>query len=459
MTFEDLQFYYNLCNPDEALPPHDARNVDLDAMGPKDALVRGQNWAGTLANIVRRAQGSVANPPKQLAQPVCRIFTALPGSGKSTELLRLAEHLRKSVHGRRFLPVYIDAEEVLDLTSPVDVPDVRLATLLKVTQAVSREEGVEQDKVDAVGEGVVARVWRTFTGIDPAKAELGMNLGLVSAKLVADMKANPSLRGQVRNHVAAQLTTFNESIDTELRALNARAQAQGFVGIVVLFDSLEKLRGISSNWSAVLDSAERIFADGARYLRLPIHVIYTIPPAVFLRLNDPSVLFMPMIKLRDRAGTPFQPGMDAALELVRRRIPEPMLADLFGKEQVADRLRRLIEWSGGYPREIIRLLQTLLTEDESDYPLGDKAFRRLLSSAGDSYRRIISNTAVDWLAKVAVLHDISIEDDDHRETVDHMLSNNIVLRYQNETEWFDVHPAVREDRRVLAAIGRVAPVQ
>ena len=49
-----------------------------------------------------------------------------------------------------------------------------------------------------------------------------------------------------------------------------------------------------------------------------------------------------------------------------------------------------------------------------------------------------------------------IDNDGHRETVDLMLQNNIVLRYQNDDPWVDLHPAVREMPSVVAAIAQLA---
>jgi hypothetical protein len=115
------------------------------------------------------------------------------------------------------------------------------------------------------------------------------------------MKTRPTLRQKVREAVAAHLTWFLREVSNEIVLLNQRTQATGKAGLVVILDSLEKLRGISTNWEEVLGSAERIFAGGAPYLRLPVHTIYTIPPALVSRRFEQAE-FMPMIKLHDRDG-------------------------------------------------------------------------------------------------------------------------------------------------------------
>jgi hypothetical protein len=121
-----------------------------------------------------------------------------------------------------------------------------------------------------------------------------------------------SLRTRVRQAVAAHLPRFLDEAHDELRQLEQRAMDLGFRRLAVIFDSLEKLRGTSTNWDAVMESAERIFGSGASYLRLPVHVLYTIPTALIVRLRLDSVHFLPMIKLRQRDGARFEPSIDAA---------------------------------------------------------------------------------------------------------------------------------------------------
>ncbi|WP_437715606.1 hypothetical protein WMF45_03820 [Sorangium sp. So ce448] len=113
--------YYNLCNPDESLPPDDSRYVDIDTKSP-DA--RGRNWSDALANRIELSE-----------KPVCEFFTGLPGSGKSTELKHLAARL-KDKDGAKLLPVLIDAELVLDIYNPIDIPDILVAILYKTDEVI-----------------------------------------------------------------------------------------------------------------------------------------------------------------------------------------------------------------------------------------------------------------------------------------------------------------------------------
>lgn len=437
--------YFNLCDPKEPLQPDDARNVDVDA---ESSETRGRNWVEALANKIELSRG-----------PVCELFTGLPGSGKSTELKRLAARLQDPL-GAHLLPVHIDAEEVLDIYNPIDVPDILIAILYKTDESVLVAEGGEAG--DALREGKFRRLWRWLTTAEvelkSATAEAAVKAAApkvgeasAGARVVLDLKSSPSLRKTVRDKVATHMTTFVREVEAELTLLQARVVKKGYSGLVILFDSLEKLRGISSNWVEVLISAERVLTGGAPYLRLPVHVLYTIPPALVHRLSLP-VYFLPMLKLRDRDGERAEAGFEAAWSIVKRRVPERHLKELFGAATWRARVERLIEWSGGYPREIVRLLQTCIAEPSLD----DALFRRLLALAADEYRRTVPDSAFEWLARVHAEKRVIIDDNEHRETVDLMLQNNIVLRYQNDEPWADLHPAVRDMPGVQAALARLA---
>jgi hypothetical protein len=445
--------YYNLCNPDEALPAGDARNVDLDDLGDAPG-VRGDRWIDTIATEIRLSR-----------KPVCRFFTGLPGSGKSTELRRLQGLLEKR-DGPDRLVVYIEAEAVLDLNAPIDVPDIWVALLYETERCVLRAE--RRDPDGALGEGLLARLWHWLdtTELDIAALEVaptstGTALDLapglsatagLGGKLVLALREQPSFRQKARKRIADHVTTFVRLAGEEMSRLDARAKKAGRKGLVVLFDSLEKLRGITSNWVEVLQSAERLFAGPAPFVQLPVPVVYTIPPALILRQNV-RASFMPMIKLYDREGARYDAGFRAARALVEKRIPPGVLTELLGATSLESRLERLLAWSGGYPREIVRLLQLLLRQRTVD----DRVFEHVLGSAGDDYRRTIPATAYELLASIAVDHDLhaALVSPESRELADQLLSNNVVLCFHNGEEWFDLHPAIRSVKGIQIAVEKL----
>lgn len=238
---------YNACHPSEALSPGDLRYVAIDELGDPGHRVRGEDWVAALARSFELSD-----------KPVHLLVTGLPGSGKSTELRRLARRLEDPERAN-LLPVIIAAEDVFDLAAPIDVPDILFAILDGVERALLKLESKQPD--DAMNEGVFRRIWNMLsrTDVELNKGEFAVpEVG----RLVVELKTRPSLRARVRSAVGNQLARVVDEVSEELNAMTGRATRLGSAGLVVIFDSLEKLRGISSNWSDVLDSAERIFSGG-----------------------------------------------------------------------------------------------------------------------------------------------------------------------------------------------------
>lgn len=456
MTPEEREKYYNLCNADEPLAADDARLVEIDLYGKDDTLARGYDWVEEMASAIELSRSSVRE-----------LFTGLPGSGKSTVLKRLTKRLGECSNGG-FLCVPIDATVRFDLNAPIEVPDVLVMVAYEIECAVLRAEGEDPSK--ALTDGYLTRFWTWLkrTDVEFEKFELGAvaeagdgkNKASIGPKVVLGLRSNPSLRQRLHATVEQHMTTFLGEVREEIGTLHDRARGRGRRGVVVILDSLEKLSGISTNFEDVLASAERLFASGALNLRLLredpggplprlVHAIYTVPPALALRRAITGLRFMPMIKLRERDRLDeFEPGYMAARELIRKRVPDTVLAGIFGESVCERRARELIRWSGGYPREIVRLLKTMVAQTAV---VNERLFRRLLSTAGDDYRRTVPLEAVPWLARVALDRKLTVENDDHRKAVDQLISNNVVLRYQNDREWFDLHPAVADMEEIVEA--------
>lgn len=451
MTPEARRKYFNLCDPDAPVDPDDPRASDIDLFnGIDESPVRGVVWVDELVQDLTLSD-----------LPRCDLFTGLPGSGKSTLLRRLKRELEQEQGGasKPFLCVLVNAERWLDAASPVDIADILLAIVYEVERAVLALEGDAAEKADH--DGALSRLWEWLKGTDVvlkgfdanAAAEASVpEVAKVSAgvKAIVELKSNPTLRTRVRDAVANRTYAFLALVRSYLAELVRRTRARGREGVVVIVDSLEKLRGVSSNFEDVLNSAERIFAQGAPHLRLAdptlgadaprIHVIYTVPPALALRRAIHELRFLPMIKLRDREGHEYGPGYKAARDIIDRRIPNAALCDLFGAPNVEARCKELISWSGGYPRDIVRLLRECVKQTAA---IDDRLFARLLANASEAYRRTVTVESLAWLAEVALYRNLRQQDTpEHRQLIDRALSDNLVLRYRNNEEWFDLHPAL-----------------
>ncbi len=433
MDFKTRKKYYNLCNPYDYLEPEDERNVDLDSFGEEDGpRVRGVNWVDNLVEEIALSD-----------KPTFKLFTGLPGSGKTTELKRLTKRLSNPDEADLF-PVFINAENVLDLASPIDVTDIIAAIVYSTERAIIEKENSSEN---ALEEGYLKRFWNWLknTEVEFGKGEFSIPS---TGKLIFEMKSRPTLRQRIRDIVASNFLEFITNAKQELEKFNYHMitnNKQG--GIVVIFDSLEKLRGITSNWHGVLESAEQVFSGGAPYVRLPVHVLYTVPPSLTTRIT--GVDFLPMIKVCDKNSRPYELGIEAVRELIRRRIPDDIMIEIFGTGP-EDRINRIILQSGGYPREVIQMLQMSIAQKK--HPLSDSAFEHIIANITNQYLMVVPGEAFDWLASIAKSKILTIEDDDHRRVADLMLANHAILRYLNDDLWFELHPALYQIPGVKKAI-------
>ena len=432
LDFSTIKKYHNLCDPYEYLLPKDPRNFDIDAHD-RDHPVRGFQWSTRLTKAIIVAK-----------KPMCKLFSGLPGSGKTTELLRLQARLHQKAN---LFTAHIDTLDFIDPSSTIDVFDVLASALAGAERAVSELEGKDPEK--SLEEGYFSR-FRNWLSSELGTKNIQLSLP-PAGRLVLEMKNRPDLRRQIREITSLEFTRFHRDICDELDRIQVRVQQQGFDGMVLILDSLEKLRGLSTNWHEVLQSAEKVFQANFRFLQLPVHTLYLVPPALLTRIKESRLDFFPMIKVRERNGSLFAPGISIARELIRRRIPDSVMKEILG-EQLEERLSRLITSSGGYPRQILETLQEILLCES--FPVTESMFRRSLAHFSDPYKNIVYTSAYNWLAEVAVKKSMNLEHDAHIAIADRMLQQHAVQRYQNEQMWYDLHPAVREIPGVMTAIER-----
>ncbi|MEX1363134.1 MAG: hypothetical protein AB1Z98_08415, partial [Nannocystaceae bacterium] len=197
MDLATRQRLYKSCR-NEPLDPDDVRNVDFDRF-TKGAAVRGVSWVERLARPIELSPDL----------PMRRFITGLPGSGKSTELRRLAARLSRP-EGANLLMITIDAEQVLDLAQPVDVPDIIMVLVDAAERRVLELEGIAPST--SMQEGYLERLWHWVRHTDASfdEIKLGTAAASMTGELVVKLKTQPSFRARVRQTLATHLSRFLE---------------------------------------------------------------------------------------------------------------------------------------------------------------------------------------------------------------------------------------------------------
>jgi hypothetical protein len=216
-----------------------------------------------------------------------QLFSGFRGTGKSTELHRLRQMLMSQGNTK---VVLCDMEQYLNLTTPVDISDF----LVSVAGALS--DALEADPA-LLGKGMLKEgYWTRFkhfittTKIELPDSSATGKAGDLGTGIKINLKADPSFRQQVQarleGHLGALSSDVKSFMEECLKALRERHGKD--VRVVLLFDSVERIRGTSLNAEAVAASLETVFeghADklGFRYM----HVVYTVPP--WLKIKAPGV--------------------------------------------------------------------------------------------------------------------------------------------------------------------------
>jgi hypothetical protein len=155
----------------------------------------------------------------------------------------------------------------------------------------------------------------------------------------------------------------------------------------------------------------------------------------------PGVDMLPMIKVHNRKRQPHADGVAAIVSLVQKRASEQDLHGLFGAPATA-RLHEIAKWSGGYPREVIRVMNTLITQ-AGHGSLGEHAVMHTLAREGSAYRELIDGAgAREWAARVASRQAVETLNVSEEQIADRLMTNNVLLKYVNNDDWCDLHPAV-----------------
>ncbi len=419
---------YQRCDPGEPLEPHDARNCDLDAADS----VRGGRWLDALVRDLLWAREDEDGNIKRV------LFSGLVGSGKSTELRRLAEVLR----GRGRVVVVVSADRFLDLLAPLHFADVFLALLYEV----EREVRARVDPSDTWE--TFEETWRWLCSLDPERTpdHLDAQMRAPPQKVIAEFKRASPLRRYARKIVDENPTAFLARVREAFRSIHRRVIEAKRAGVVVIVDSLEHIKGVGEENRKVMDTALTLFSGTE--LNLPVPTLYTVPPSVLLRMGKLDEHFFPMVKLStafDRDAPMYAPGYAALREFIIRRIATPKLASLFGDDLVDARVMDLIRSSGGYPRNLVLMLQAMVRAARPGVvpSVDQETFVTVLTALQQPMvltLRFEGPKAFEILRDVRRTHKLAPIGEEQQALAANLLDMNMVLFYKNSVWWWDLHP-------------------
>lgn len=417
---------YQAFDPAPLTPDEHSLYVDLDA-------VRGEG------NLVSRLERKI----RLSREPTCQLLAGHRGSGKSTELGRLQNVLETS-EPRRFV-VFIESRLDLDLND-VDFPEVLIATIsqtasqLKSRLDISLKPGYFKDRLQRLKTLLGSEV--DFEGI-----ELGAGL----FKIAGALKNSPDARDEVRKALEPDTNNLLQAANDVLGEAKLKLKEKGYHDLIIIIDDLDHMV-LRPHHGAGCSTAEYLFVHRhAQLSGFHCHAVYSMPLALAYSSQEAKITnlygarppVVPMTKIRTKPprSKPYKAGVDRFRDIVDKRLKHAKAGE---SEVFASAvLERLINLSGGQPRELMILVREALIG--GDLPIQNDAVDRAAREGTRAYARQLTDdhlTVIDQVRRRGLLKRTKTNE----ETVRELLDSRAVLQYANQDEWYAVNPLIPQAR-------------
>jgi hypothetical protein len=407
---------------EEALSDQDPRYVDSqEARGSEKTFIR----------LARKFGWDPASNAFFAPYEKHILFFGHIGIGKTTELRRYALQLNAS---RRFYVVEVDVLAKLDRNN-LQYTEVLMAmaeTLLERLHADGFVLGAEALEPLQRWFGNVVETQTTTKELSAelkTVAEGGGGIpGLIKllATFTAAFKTGSSQKSEWRREIRNDFTSLALAFNTLIRLAEAQLARKGRAEqLLFLIDGTDKMRGE--------DTQQFFVQDAEQLLAIKTLVIYTAP--LHLKYDGrlggklDADIVLPMMKLYERDGGRFEAGWSTMRRLLLLRADRC----LFASKAEVD---RLVEYSGGHPRELLRLLKLCceVADDVIDAGVVQTAIEKLAAD----YRYFLKPADYALLKTI----DSNPVDGGNDEQAQELLHRLALLQY-NDGTWRRSHPVVR----------------
>jgi hypothetical protein len=389
-----------------------------------------------------------------------QLFSGFRGGGKTTELLRLKAVLEE----KGYLVLYADALDYINPAEPVDVSGLIMVLAGAFSDRLAAESGIDlqTETFWTRFANFLTRTKVTITGVE-LKGELGgigaagANAPKVGLGIKAEFKTGSTFRDRLQTALSGLLAELKAEADDFFEAgVKAVQRKYGEEKqIVFIFDQLEQIRGNYENWASVIRSVEQLFTVHLDKMRQPyVHAIYSVPPWLkFITPPDAPMTILPTVHLwnNDAERSPFARGWEIYRSLIERRMHKTEIERLFG-ESGTEAIDRLIGACGGHVRDLLRLLQQTVRRADS-LPVSKRVVDNVISAARSDLLPVALEDA-KWLLDISQRRDTALRAVSERaiERLSNFLDSHRVIYFVNGSEWYDIHPLIREEvARVVAA--------
>lgn len=374
-------------------------------------------------------------------------FAGYKGCGKSTELNLLQKRIQD-----KFLVINFSVAEELD---PVHLNYIELfiLTMEKLFDfAVEKDIDIDDDYMKSI------REWLETTEIQEIKDKyIGGEIEAASEssfgipylqkfflKLRTSAKISRSMKEILTRNVEPKLSQLVQHCNDLIGEVKRNLPKIGKEDMLIIIEDLDKIP---------LNRSHDLFYNYSGQLtQLQTNCIFTFPISLVYHpdYNTISSHFqpftLPMIKVNNKDGSPFELGREIMRTIVRKRMDDTLFED-------ENMLEDMIENCGGCLRDLFRLIKSaaldaLIYEKEKitkdDYRHAYNRLKRDYSNgiadkiAGD--QTVLAKDYYDTL--IALVNSKTKQPDNTIAALD--LRQNLSILGYNDDGWCDVHPLVRQ---------------
>lgn len=364
------------------------------------------------------------------------VFAGHRGCGKSTLLKRFSVEMQP----QHFVVFF----SIADLIEPSAVThrNILYAIALKLLSAATQQKiSVDED----IKESVLG--WMTTTRKqvteEAVKSEVGLGLDKLLDIATLKFQQEQAFRDEIEK-------TYEKNVADLVRKANriaAAIQIKTNKTVLVIIDDLDKLD---------IPLVESIYLNNIKVLFSPqFRIVFTIPisaiqePKIMGALTSEGIVrpqLFPVAKFFSKQDShnpqaeAIAKNLNTFLDALDKRIPKAYIEP--------ETARQIVLKSGGVMRELVRIGRECCTEcmvqmelepDRTDLKINDEILTVALRNLRNDFARQIGTDLFPVL--VQVYKTLSNEETDSTAFVK-SLHGLMVLEYQNDDLWYDVHPIV-----------------
>lgn len=362
-------------------------------------------------------------------EPQKILFVGHRGTGKSTELNKLAEEIRESFHTIGFDALTVTGR------STMRYEDLMLALSTQITRRCIDQELVGRPASEPLREG-----WQSLADWWREKVA-GFSLG--PPRDIETLASLSTLLGEIEIGVSQSAFTreqLNAFADREMPELVRRlnwviGEAEKHLNprrLLLVVEGLDKVD---------LEAARHIFRDHTPTITAPhAAMIYTFPLALRYSEDYQTVRsafsddkFLSNLSLRDVSGVDDAQGRHVLRQMILSRIEPDLVAE--------DALEQLVMASGGIAVQLVKSVN-----NAAIYALERNARARSIeiedvrNAVKDLRRELAANlTLAEWRLLKTRHNDRMLSNEPE---VQQLLYKGALIEYSNGVQWCDVHPAL-----------------